>query len=147
MDIKKEIKAIPKIKEIHIKNEGVIEEAKINFVDGLNVITGINGSGKTTVLKAIEKQASECWTLKELERIGAFSDKILLTITGIHQTLFNKCFLIDDILDRLSDDKAKLLLSELENTKNQIIMTMRKECLPDIKANIIDTKDFKLKNK
>jgi len=146
MYLDEEIKVVPMIGSIEIKDEGIIKEAKIKFDVGLNIIKGPNASGKTTVIKEIEKQAGHVTDLEGLKALSAASERIMLPLIGITKTpYFNKCFLIDDIFARLSKDKAKIFLKELEKTKNQIIMTMNSYIKIKTKANIIDTKDFKLK--
>lgn len=42
------------IKSIHIKNYILIDELNLNFSDGLNVITGETGAGKTILISAID---------------------------------------------------------------------------------------------
>ena len=42
-----------KIKSIELKNFLVHEYSLINFVDGINIITGQNGSGKSSIIEAI----------------------------------------------------------------------------------------------
>ena len=48
------MKGHSKLLSIQIKNLGVIESATINLVDGLNVLTGETGAGKTMVLTALQ---------------------------------------------------------------------------------------------
>ncbi|MBU0666419.1 MAG: AAA family ATPase [Nanoarchaeota archaeon] len=146
MNIEEEIKIVPMIGNIKIKDEGIIEEAELEFAPGLNIIVGSNASGKTTVLNSIEKQSDHIWSLEQLKASSAASEKIMLSLIGITQTPIHKCFLIDNLIERLSRDKVKILLQELERTKNQIIITASNYVeISKIKANIIDTKDFKLK--
>ena len=47
------MKGHSQIKSIQIKNLGVIESANLNFADGLTVLTGETGAGKTMVLTAL----------------------------------------------------------------------------------------------
>jgi DNA repair protein RecN (Recombination protein N) len=47
------VKGYSKLLSIQIKNLGVIESATINFADGLTVLTGETGAGKTMVLTAL----------------------------------------------------------------------------------------------
>ena len=42
------------IKSLYIKNLAIIDELTIVFSDGLNIITGNTGSGKTLIFKAIQ---------------------------------------------------------------------------------------------
>jgi predicted ATP-dependent endonuclease of OLD family len=42
-----------KIKELSIKNFTAFEQAKFNFCDGINVLIGTNGTGKTHAMKAM----------------------------------------------------------------------------------------------
>ena len=42
------------IKRLSIENIGGISEAKLSFTEGLNVITGESGTGKTSIIKALE---------------------------------------------------------------------------------------------
>ena len=42
------------IEKIFIKNIGGIKQVELNFTDGLNVITGESGAGKSSVVRALE---------------------------------------------------------------------------------------------
>ena len=39
--------------ELHIKNIGIIDEITINFDDGLNILTGETGAGKSLIIDSI----------------------------------------------------------------------------------------------
>ena len=44
---------VPKIRTIRIKNIGLWRHASLEFIDGVNIITGMTASGKSTILKCI----------------------------------------------------------------------------------------------
>lgn len=44
---------VPKIRAIRIKNIGLWRHASLEFIDGVNIITGMTASGKSTILKCI----------------------------------------------------------------------------------------------
>ena len=139
----KDVKVVPKIKEIKITNEGIIKKADIKFKEGLNIITGKNATGKTTLIKAIEKQSLNVWSIEDLIR-NSQNDKIMLLFYGIAGISLNKCFLIDN-LSKYSDQKLNKFLERLAESKNQIIITLADTVnIPKIKAKIIDTESFEL---
>ena len=39
--------------QLHIKNIGIIDEITINFEDGLNILTGETGAGKSLIIDSI----------------------------------------------------------------------------------------------
>ena len=41
------------IDNLHIKNVGIIDDISINFKDGLNVLTGETGAGKTLIIDSL----------------------------------------------------------------------------------------------
>ena len=41
------------ITNLHIKNIGIIENVEIDFNNGLNVLTGETGAGKTLILDSL----------------------------------------------------------------------------------------------
>ena len=54
-----------KIKRINIKGYRVVDEAKVDFGRQINVLYGVNGAGKSTVLEALEKLLS--WFVARLQ--------------------------------------------------------------------------------
>ena len=42
------------LKSLFIKNMAIITELKVEFDDGLNIITGETGAGKSLIIKAIQ---------------------------------------------------------------------------------------------
>ena len=64
------------LKELHIENIAVIEKADISFSEGLNVLTGETGAGKSIIIDSIGAVLGERVT-KELVRRGA--DKGVVT--------------------------------------------------------------------
>ena len=66
---------------LHIENIAVVERADIEFDEGLNVLTGETGAGKSIVIDALE--ASLGWrTSRELVRTGAKSALVTATFVG-----------------------------------------------------------------
>ncbi|MBA0884704.1 AAA family ATPase [Flavobacterium undicola] len=55
-----------KIKSIHIENFRSAKDLKIDFDDSLNVLVGVNGAGKTTILEALTLSLS--WLIKRIQR-------------------------------------------------------------------------------
>ena len=41
------------LSKLHIQNVGIIEDLEIDFQDGLNIITGETGAGKTLIIDSI----------------------------------------------------------------------------------------------
>ena len=64
------------LRNLKIENIAVIESAEIAFEDGLNIMTGETGAGKSIVIDAISAILGER-TSKELVRTG--SDKASVT--------------------------------------------------------------------
>lgn len=138
------IAAVPKIKAITINNKGIIKKAKMNFIDGLNIIKGKNASGKTTVIDEIYKTSHK----KRFEQSNNLScgARIVKHLTDISCNRY-KCFLIDDVLGCLNEEDLKTVLKTMSESKNQIIITLPDNIkIPKVKANIINTKDFELKD-
>jgi len=132
-----------KMDSIRIRDEGIIEKADIMFKDGLNIITGKNATGKTTVLRAIAK-TGEVRALNGL----SLGEKMALCLGGIAGSSLNTCFLLDDVTEGLDSVMVERIMGKLAESEDQIVLTMRdaRERLPPgIKANIIDTCSFDLK--
>jgi len=55
-----------KIKNIHIKNFRSAKDLNIDFDDNLNVLVGVNGAGKTTILETLTLCMS--WLIKRIQR-------------------------------------------------------------------------------
>ena len=55
-----------KIKNIHIKNFRSAKDLDIDFDDNLNVLVGVNGAGKTTILETLTLCMS--WLIKRIQR-------------------------------------------------------------------------------
>lgn len=131
-----DILKIPKISKIKIEDYGIIKRADIDFKDGLNIITGPNASGKTTVINFLKDK----YNLKDLphgEKMMLHIDRVL----GLNETL-----LMDDILGALDERSALETLNKLSTSGKQVILTLKDYTdISKIKANIINTKNFELK--
>ena len=55
-----------KIKSIHIENFRSAKDLKIDFDNNLNVLVGVNGAGKTTILETLTLCLS--WLIKRIQR-------------------------------------------------------------------------------
>ena len=131
-----EIQKIPKVDKIKIEDFGIIKKADIEFKGGLNIISGPNASGKTTVINFLKDR----YNLKDLpngEKIMLHIDRIL----GLNETI-----LMDDVLVTLDERGALETLNKLSTSGKQVILTLKDYVdISKVKANIINTKNFELK--
>ena len=158
----------PKIKRVRIKDCGIIKNADIKLKDGLNAIKGVNASGKTTVINAINSALRKEPRYKGKVEIEFFNDKIehkfikkkekkidttnlspgdriCLEYTSLDLD-GTEAVIIDDALAKLNNQYEKKVLEFFRRSKSQLIFTCQDEIYPLFKANIIDTKDFSDKN-
>ena len=131
-----DIMKIPKISKIKIEDYGIIKSADIEFSNGLNIITGPNASGKTTVINFLKDK----YNLKDLphgEKMMIRIDRVL----GLNETL-----LMDDVLGTLDERSALETLNKLSTSGKQVILALKDYTdISKIKANVINTKNFELK--
>ena len=131
------------IKNLSIKNIGGIHEANLNFTDGLNVITGESGAGKSSVVQALELLTGSRGSVKFIragEVKGAveakFNDGIILReishngrsktkINGINSNLTDT----SNIVNSLVKIQSQFAQIELLDPENQL--KMLDSCLPD----------------
>ena len=101
------------IKEIYIRDLGVIREARLSFSSGLNVLTGETGAGKTMVLTALALLLGE---RADSSAIRAGSNALLVE---------GRWFPVsDDILARVADagsalDEGDLLVNRSVSTEGK----------------------------
>ena len=57
------------ISSLHIKNIGIIDDLSIDLNDGLNILTGETGAGKTLIIDSLEIISGERFS-KEMIRTG-----------------------------------------------------------------------------
>ena len=133
------IAIIPPVQSVFIEDFEIIEKADIKFSKGLNLIVGKSASGKTAVLKYLVQNSTP--------PLMSAGEKVMFDINNI---ITENCILIDDLLCRLDKENLIKILKTFETCNRQVIAVIQ-VCQLDsikgkIKANIIDTKDFKLKN-
>src|SRR5574344_880971 len=60
---------------LYVKNFAIIEEINLNFSEGLNIISGETGSGKSLLLKTLSLLKGDRFTR---DYLGSFSDKTIV---------------------------------------------------------------------
>lgn len=127
------------LKTLDIENIAVIERTSVDFTDGLNVLTGETGAGKSIVIDSINAILGER-TSKELVRHGAKNAYVSALFTDISENVKEK--LIDMGFD-CEEDNSLLLARKISalgksnckiNGKNATV-SMLKE-LGDVLINI-----------
>ena len=80
---------------LFVKNFAIIKELNINFYQGLNILSGETGSGKSLLLKTLSILKGERFSK---EYIGNFSDKTVI------EAVFSSNFKVNTL--SISDAKA-----------------------------------------
>ena len=94
------------LRTLYIENIAVIEKASIDFENGLNVLTGETGAGKSIIIDAINAIMGQRIS-KEIIRTEADSAFVSAQFDDINQSIVEK-------LDELgfSDDEGTLIFRE-----------------------------------
>lgn len=94
------------LRTLYIENIAVIEKTSIDFGNGLNVLTGETGAGKSIIIDAINAIMGQR-TSKEIIRTEADSAFVSAQFDDINQSIVEK-------LDELgfSDDEGMLICRE-----------------------------------
>ncbi|MFA6386339.1 MAG: AAA family ATPase [Candidatus Paceibacterota bacterium] len=128
--------------EIKIKNCNNIDEASIDIIESiLNIKYGINGSGKSTIAKAIEYSIDETKNLSELTPFKLLSSDIKPEIIGINN--------INNVLIFNEDYVNKFLFQRklIDNSFDIFIKTpLYEEKIKTINLKIKEIKDFFINN-
>ena len=69
------------LQSLHVKNLALIEEAELEFQEGLNILTGETGAGKSVLIGSINLALGGKFD-KEMLRTGADSALVELTVSG-----------------------------------------------------------------
>ena len=94
------------LSSLDIENIAVIEKAEISFSDGLNVLTGETGAGKSILVDAINAVLGER-TSKELVRHGADNAYVTAVFENVNNIVYNKL----DELGIYVEDGEELIIS------------------------------------
>lgn len=99
-------KEIEMLESIHVKNVALIDEAQIQFQDGLNILTGETGAGKSILLSSVQLA------------LGAKADKSLIR-QGAEYAFAELVFSLDE-------EKKKLLADYELDTEDDVLILQRK---------------------
>lgn len=77
------------LENVNIENIAIIEKACVNFTDGLNILTGETGAGKSILIDSINAVTGQK-TSRELIRTGENSAEVSAFFVGISDTVKEK---------------------------------------------------------
>ena len=97
------------LKTLYIENIAVIEKTSIDFSEGLNVLTGETGAGKSIIIDAINAILGQR-TSKEIIRTGANSAFVSATFEDVNKTAAKK---LGELGFDLEDDVVRIKKSAL----------------------------------
>ena len=118
------------LKSLHIENIAVIEKADIAFSEGLNVLTGETGAGKSIVVDAINAVLGER-TSKELVRHGAAAALVTAEFDGLNGS----------VTERL--EEALLPIEDVLIITRKITAAGKSECrINGVRATAAQVKEF-----
>ena len=101
------------LSKLHIENIAVIEKTEIDFSDGLNILTGETGAGKSIILDAINAVMG-MRTSRELIRTGAQTAKVIAVFSNLSSNSKQK---LAELSYGCEDDEL-LIQREISDTKN-----------------------------
>lgn len=93
---------------LHVKNLALIKEEEVTFTDGLNILTGETGAGKSIIIGSVNLA------------LGGKADKAMIR-TGEEYALIELVFLLDN--DR---QRQKLKELDIEPGEDDTILIKRK---------------------
>ena len=74
------------ITNLHIKNIGIIDDLEINLKNGMNVLTGETGAGKTLIIDSLEIISGGRFS-KEMIRHEIYAPKNGVLIEGVKNSI------------------------------------------------------------
>ncbi len=93
------------LSNLKISNIAIIKEAVVDFDNGLNVLTGETGAGKSIIIDAINAILGER-TSRELIRTGSNNAEVTAFFEGINDNVVN---VLDDLGISCEEDKSLLI--------------------------------------
>ncbi len=144
------IRIVPAIKRLSLRNIGVWKDLQVEFSDQINVITGENGTGKTTILDSILSRECELLASRYLDNnYGSIEIEFFETLSeivldeypkdvnyqryatgekylsdlkeSIGRTSRGAGLLLDDFGSRLDMEKRGIAVSMLTESKCQVV--------------------------
>lgn len=97
---------------LYVKNFAIIEEINLNFSEGLNIISGETGSGKSLLLKTLSLLKGDRFTR---DYLGSFSDKTIV------EAVFKTNDTIKDFLTENGFEPDENIILTREFTENSTI--------------------------
>ena len=98
------------LSELYIRNLAIVDEIKISFTEGLNILTGETGTGKSIIIGAISLL---CGGRANTSSIGKRSDTAY--VEGV--------FFLSDYDEKILRDKFELLDLDIEIEDNMLIIS------------------------
>ena len=103
------------LQSLHVKNLALIDETEVSFGDGLNILTGETGAGKSVIIGSINLA------------LGAKADKEMIR-SGAEYALVELIFAVESEKQRKAIEKLELPLEEGQVIIQRKIMPNRSVC-------------------
>lgn len=109
------------VQNISLMNIGLFDFFYTDFVEGINVIVGPTGQGKSTILKSLayDGEHMDLYILKKDKTEGLIQRTVFSGCVHV-----SKCMLLDDLGSYMSPNKFHSFLNYLSSLSVQIILTV-----------------------
>ena len=104
------------LSQLYIENVAVVEEATVNFEEGLNVLTGETGAGKSIVIDSINAILGKRMS-RDIIRTGANFSRLYAMFSGISSDIQKK---LSDMGFPLNEDNSLLIQREISASNKNL---------------------------